>query len=748
MGARRMSCLSLLAAWWIAMSGAVGHAGGQARTPRPRVWAESTWVRLGGPPGGLGYDIRYNFGNHDLWYVTDAWAGLHMSSDHGLTWYVSNSGVTTRVRTGAADAIPVFCATVDPHDPDIVWIGTQNSGDLFKSTDGGATWVKKVEGIDGKIVPFLSFRGVTVDPRSSDIVYAMGEIGSPGWTPDGSARNGLELDMTMGVVYRSTDGGEHWSEIWRGNNLARYCWIDPRDPNVLYVSTGIFDREAANTDVATGFAGGVGILKSNDGGTTWRTLNQSNGLLDLFVGSLFMDPTDPDTLIAAASQNDWSGHGATFTGGVFITNDGGEQWSRVLTGELFSAVEICTCDPEVWYAASPKAVYRSDDAGTTWQRFSRSDNRWGPKGIIAGFPIDLQCDPEDPLTIFVNNYLGGNFVSTDGGETWSSASKGYTGAMVRQVAVAQGGTGRVYAGGRAGVFRSDDRGVTWSGLAYPPAEAAAFALNEITALAVDPTDENQLLTAPSDLGNLVYSSDGGSSWHVSTGLPGMPAALVFAPSGGDVVYASVGAPACPSPLGAPESCDETGADLFVSTNGGATWASARASSALDRVILTLAVDPRDSKVVWAGTCKDGVIKTADGGLTWTPSGTGLAALPVRTVVAGPGDPPVLYAALVAGLYRSSDGGQTWTPLSAGLSPESEIRSIAVDPIDGRVVYISDWFSGVYASSDGGGTWQAINRGLVHRTVNALALSPDRSALYAAIEGDGVYRLDAPRRALP
>jgi photosystem II stability/assembly factor-like uncharacterized protein len=637
---------------------------------------------------------------------------------------------------------------VDPHDPDIVWAGTQNSGELFKSTDGGATWTKKTNGIDPRLASFLSFRGVTVDPRSSNIVFAMGEIGSPGWTPDGSSRTGLELDLTMGIVYRSTDGGEHWSEIWRGNNLARYCWIDPRNPNVLYVSTGIFDREAANTDVASGFAGGVGVLKSSDGGQTWRALNQSNGLLDLFVGSLFMHPSDPDTLVAAASENNWSGYGSTFTGGVFITHDGGEHWNRVLTDELYSAVEICTCDPNVWYAASPKAVYRSDDDGATWQRFARSDGRWGPQGIIAGFPIDLQCDPDDKLTIFVNNYLGGNFVSTDGGQTWSEASQGYTGALLRHLAVAQTGAGRVYAGSRTGVFRSDDRGATWAGLAYPPAELPQATLNEISVMAVDPTNHDRLLAGPSDVGNLVYSSDGGASWHLSTGLPHMPAALAFAPSGGNVAYASVLPATCAKPFDAPDSCVETGADLFVSRDGGATWTSAHGSTALDVAIVSLAIHPTDARTLWAGTVSDGVIRSTAGGLTWTPPGTGLPTSPVRALAVDPGNAAALYASPGGGLYRSADGGASWSQLSAGLAPEAAVRSIAVDPTDGSVVYVADWFSGVYATRDAGSTWHAVNDGLVHRTVNVLALSADGRWLYAGIEGDGAYRLDTRPGALP
>jgi hypothetical protein len=58
-----------------------------------------------------------------------------------------------------------------------------------------------------------------------------------------------------------------------------------------------------------------------------------------------------------------------------------------------------------------------------------------------------------------------------------------------------------------------------------------------------------------------------------------------------------------------------------------------------------------------------------------------------------------------------------------------------------VLYAADRLSGVYRSTDGGVSWQPINEGLRMRAVNQLALTPDGTSLYAATEGEGVYRLD-------
>jgi photosystem II stability/assembly factor-like uncharacterized protein len=719
-------------------------------TPHPlrrAVPRELRWQRLGGPPGGLGYDIRHSFDDHDVWYVTDAWAGIHTSTDHGRTWSASTTGITTRKAYGAGDVIPVFSATVDPHDSTIIWIGTQDSGDVYRSDDGGLTWEKRVEGIDQALKSALSFRGFTVDPRTSSTVYAMGEIASQGWRPDGMVHFGLEFDMTMGIVYKTIDAGAHWTEIWRGDNLARYCWIDPTNPETLYVSTGIFDREAANTDPDQDEPGGVGILKSIDGGQTWQILGKTNGLADLYVGSLYMHPTDPQVLLAAASQDAWSGRGETFTGGMFVTRDGGDHWERVLTDELFSGAEICASDPNVWYAASPRAVHRSDDNGVTWQRFSRADGHWGPEGIIAGFPIDLQCDPDDPRTVFVNNYLGGNYVSTDGGETWETASSGYTGASVRQVAVTRSNAARVYAGSRTGPFVSADGGRTWAGLAYPPADIPGAAVNEIGTLAVDPTDPDHVLAYAADIGGVIHSENGGLAWAKASGIDTVPSNLTFAPSDPSVVYTGHVTGSCQKMLvfGVAETCDETGADFYVSADGGDTW-STGADMPLNQAITSVAVDPRDPRVLLAGTISDGVLISRNGGATFTTAGSGLPDdVAVRSVAIDPNRPNSVYAGLSGGLYRSLDFGLTWTQSAAGLNPEGRFNALVVDPVRPGVVYAGDWLSGVYVSRDAGDTWSPLMAGLVHKSITSLSISIDGNHLYAAIDGDGVYRLDLDHR---
>lgn len=711
-----------------------------------------TWIRLGGPPGGTGYDIRYSFANFDTWYVTDAGAGVHISTDNGLTWRDSNAGIPGQAGA-TGDGIPVFCLTVDPHNPQIVWCGTDKTGHIYRSIDGGETWVQRDQGVRIEY-DTLTFRGFTVDPRSSDIVYAMGELTSEALGGPRTWKGG-----TGGVVYRTTDGGSNWEEIWNGgmpSSLARYLWIDPRDPDVLYVSTGIFDRGAVGDGESPDDPfGGLGILKSTDGGETWRILGKENGLRSLYIGSLFMHPENPDILLAAAGHviepetlsymealmmRDEPG-----PMGIYRTTDGGETWTQTLPSyEVFTSVEISPSDPNIVYAASDESVHRSEDGGQTWTRVAGGG--WGPLGISTGFPIDMQCDPRDPDRIFINNYGGGNFLSEDGGRTWVNASQGYTGEDSFDVAVDPNNPARVYAAGFGGLWRSDDGGVTWDGITN--ARKGPRIGHDV--VSADPVQSDHVLAGRE---NLVESWDGGSSWSFvwesesflemgvsEEAMRGIsPSSIVFAPSDPSRVYVGYGDENCA--LGHEPSCDRIGPGILVSHNGGSSWQRAVDPDVEDLSVFALAVDPTDRDTVYAGTGR-GLYRTTDGGGDWEVIAELPRGRPVHAVAVDPNDSNhILVGVEQNGMYRSTDRGETWRRMSAGLEPNSALHDIVFDPTDPEIVYASDQASGVYRSADGGRTWTKINDGLRVRAAMGLAISTDGRHLYLAVRGDGIYRLD-------
>jgi photosystem II stability/assembly factor-like uncharacterized protein len=702
-----------------------GAAPEGAATPQTGIPEGSpTWIRTGGPLGGLGYDVRMRPDNPDILYVTDAYAGVFMSTDGGLNWFPSNDGIDTRVGT-SSDSIPVFCLTIDPHNYDTIWVGTQNVRGIFKSTDGGRSWRRMDNGVIEK--EGITFRGITVDPRTPDIVYAAAELSS--WVWNGEPSPGREFDMTAGVVYKTLDGGQNWFPVWRGDNLARYIWIDPRNPDVIYISTGIFDREAANSDPQARIPGGEGVLKSTDGGQTWTQVN--NGLNNLYVGTLFMHPQNPDILLAGTGNNQYYQ-----ANGVYLTSDGGASWQQTLDGDNITSVEFALSDPQVAYAGSNAAIYRSQDGGRTWGRVSGGEDGWGPPGVRAGFPIDFQVDPRDPNRLFANEYGGGNFLSVDGGRTWSVASSGYTGAQVRHIIVSPA-SAHVYASARSGIFVSKDGGESWDGLNTPPAYSMEWYV-----AAIDPADDNHILAA-NNWNSVIFSSlDRGQSWQpVGQALGEMKSwrAIAFAPSNPSVVYSGSSA------FYSAGTFDDRlpAAGIYRSQDGGDAWTPANDPLSQDANVTALAVQHDNPSIVYAATGNHGLLKSLDGGNNWTALNQGFPREPVvLSVGIHPEDPNLVFSGLAfGGLYRSMDGGATWTPSMDGLNPEATISSLIFDPTNPQLMYAADLFSGVYRSMDSGATWQPLNNGLRTRAVNKLALMSDGQHLYAATEGEGVFRLD-------
>ncbi|MFL5247483.1 MAG: choice-of-anchor D domain-containing protein, partial [Myxococcales bacterium] len=740
---------------WVAVltvAGVVASAALSQGVPAPE------WVSTGGPVGGLGYDVRIHPTTKSKMLVTDNYAGVALSSDSGKTWRPSNAGIT--VKGGAtADAVAVFSLTVDPNDPDIVWAGTTGdalSYGVFKSTDGGAHWTAKINGIAN--TPYgIVFRGFTVQPGNSSVVYTQAELPS-----DPVTGHGREFNKVQGVVYKTTDGGDSWSQIWLGNNLARYLIIDPTDANTLYLSTGIFDREAYDSSCAPGLpggdglipgAGGVGVMKSTNGGASWSPMN--TGLVDLYVGSLRMHPTDHLTLFAATGANacSWDGTGHVVSG-LFKTTDGGASWSKVVSDEIMTAVAFSPSSPGVVYAGSASAFHRSADGGAHWTRYTLPSGWiWGPPGVRAGVPIDVVVDPDDPNLLYANNYGGGVFRSTDGAQTWSVWSQGYSGADVHAAVIAGGDTANVFAIGRSGPFKSANYGVDWVGIGNGAADFA-----EWYSVAVQPGHPNVVLLSDEHQGVILRSTDGGGNFVEVVRNPGAQAsdptkregfkALVFAPSDGRIVYAGMAKDrGTIDNLASPP----LGNVLYKSTDGGATWGVP--STDLDgKSVYRFRVDPADASRVLAATSR-GVFRTTDGGASWQflPSfGDKMFA----AIAVDPTDANKIVASeKYVGIWVSEDGGSTCHgPFNANFtSTPPSVLALAFDPAGSGTLYAADYYSGVYSVAGGvtglagGNSWSKFPdssmTGLTVRAVKDLALAG--GVIYATTQGGGVFRLGGP-----
>jgi len=683
------------------------------------------WTRLWGPPGGLGYDVRMRPDNPDIMYVTASPGGIFKSTDGGKSWFSVTAGIEPSPGHGAN----IFCATIDPHDYNTVWVGTQFIAHVYRSPDGGEIWEQRDNGIT-PVSDEHSVRGITVDPSSPNVVYA-----------------GLEAttnDRSSGQVYKSTDAGLNWTLVWEGDNLARYVWVDPRNTQRVYVSTGIFDRTPANFQSPED-PGGVGILRSDDGGETWDTLDQTNGLYGLSIPSLFMHPKDPNVLFAAATKEMC----ALGTGGGYVTRDGGTTWEKIFPESFGEAVEIAASDPDVWYLSDGQFTARSDDAGKNWKLF-----RMGVATKVAGIPIDLQVDPRDPYRIFVNNYGGGNLLSTDGGETWADASKGYSGAQVQALAIDASGRAVYASVMRGDTYRSADGGEVWEDTRFSVSYEMAFQERSTTDILVAGLQAN---------GNIYRSTDGGVTWD-STLVVELRSdqymmhslALARAPSDPQIVYIGYGNGSCAE--GDYQGCTghlEPG--LFRSSDGGKTWEHVEDTPFKDYSIISIAVSLDDPLTVFVATGM-GPFVSRNGGDTWqflvslddlaggSPPRPGAWAPSVYVMAIDPFDPQVIYAGgAMAAVFRSSDRGQTWGQAAAGMDPNAQVRDLVADPNRPGVLYAGLRYAGVFVSTDWAETWRGINQGLDRTEVQCLALSADGTVLYAGTNGVGLFRLGIPRQ---
>jgi len=100
-----------------------------------------------------------------------------------------------------------------------------------------------------------------------------------------------------------------------------------------------------------------------------------------------------------------------------------------------SVVTISNSNPNIIYAGNGNSFYRSIDGGISWKNpADESDRPWALRNL-GGVPISAVVDPENSEVIFVNSYQGGNYKSTDGAKSWISASRGYSGADLRDITV-------------------------------------------------------------------------------------------------------------------------------------------------------------------------------------------------------------------------------------------------------------------------------------------------------------------------
>jgi hypothetical protein len=306
------------------------------------------------------------------------------------------------------------------------------------------------------------------------------------------------------------------------------------------------------------------------------------------IAALAASPSDANTIYVA-----------TAGGGVWKTTTGGTSWTPLTDTQstlFMGAIAVSASNPSTVYAGTGEAtnsglsfygrgVLKSTDAGATWTLLGNSvfDRRTISQLVI---------NPTDPNTVYV----------------------------------AVGGSGVNGLGGNTGIWKTADGGATWTNTT-----TAISTTQSYTDVEMDPTNSQTLYAAVGSIfgaaANGVYkTTNGGSSWSLLGG--GMPSGSVvgltkvaIAPTNSQIVYASI--------TGTGVAGSSAFGNLFKmmkSTDGGATWTQLTATpnylAGGGWYASTLAVDLANTSVVYAGGLGENVIRTLDGGSSWTNISTG------------------------------------------------------------------------------------------------------------------------------
>jgi photosystem II stability/assembly factor-like uncharacterized protein len=231
-----------------------------------------------------------------------------------------------------------------------------------------------------------------------------------------------------GGVWKTVDGGVVWRPIFDHEPVASIgaLAVAPSDPKVIYAGTG-------ESDIRSNLASGDGVYKSGDGGETW----QNAGLGDSRqISRIVIDPRNANVVYVGALGH---AYGPNDERGVFKSSDGGAHWAKVLDlgSEIGVAdLSIATDAPNVLFAGSwctrrppwsvygpidcpGSAIYRSEDEGKSWTRLTGSGL---PDGDWSRVAVAVSPDGKRVYALVDVGAKSGLYRSDDRGDTWSLAN--------------------------------------------------------------------------------------------------------------------------------------------------------------------------------------------------------------------------------------------------------------------------------------------------------------------------------------
>jgi photosystem II stability/assembly factor-like uncharacterized protein len=744
-----------------------------AQTIDSRIYSELHWREIGPTRAGRARAVSGVPSQPNVSYIGFDNGGVWRSTDYGSTW----KPVFDKESTGSIGAIAVA-----PSDPNVVYVGTGAgiirpdlaTGDgMYKSTDAGKTWTHL--GLrDSQMIA-----DIAVDPRNPNRLF-VAALGHP-YGPN-SERG----------VFRSTDGGAtfepvlHKDDYVSGNDVH----IDPSNPEIVYAALWQQQQGFSENGAFGDPAGGGGIFKSADGGTTWKQL--TTGLPAIVEANLAVAPSNPKIIYAmiapgaapaaadgagAAGGRGGGGRGGRGGGrgggggGVafYKSTDAGEHWFVAVNDPSLSAAQrrmadnrplarigggdlpTISVDPKnenVIYSCST-VFWRTEDSGLTW-----SAVRGAPGGD------DYQkswINPNNPNIILLVADQGG-VVSANRGESWSNWYTQPTAAMYH-VTADNAFPYRLCSGQQdSGSACVDSRGMDGE-ITFHDWHPVGIA--EYGEAAPDPKNPD-----------LVYGSTRGASASIYNRLTGQKMSVAVGSGaggrGGRGAAATTAASNEPPPrvvrtqpiIWSPKDPNllfYATAGVWKTTNGGHSWTAisgdltrqtwevpsnagkyaSGVTPAPQGTVTALAPSPLDVNVLWTGS-DDGFIQvTTDGGAKWTNVTPPQIKAWTRifNMDAGHFDTKTAYAAantmrlddMNPHFWKTHDGGKTWTEIDNGIAPGAVSNSIREDPRKKGLLYAAT-DTQIWVSFDDGDNWHSLRLNMPAISVRDIEVKDDASCL--------------------
>ena len=504
---------------------------------------------------------------------------------------------------------------------------------------------------------------------------------------DGSAYLG-----TQDSVRKSTDGGLSWVTLNLGignNDQVFDVALDPENSSIMWA--GIADAIGLQP---------VNVMRSTDSGATWS--NRTPPLAaPISCRGIAVDPTHSNTVIAVFG-------GDFFGGEVWVTTDGGDSWtdrSAGLPGNPLNAVVYdgtrLLVGGGLLFGSQSVGLYESTDLGATWNPLH--DGTW-PVLVVE----DIAVDPNDTATIFAAIDGGGVNRTTDGGVTWQIGVGDSLALAGRSIRFRPGNSEELFLGTSSlAVFRSADSGENFVQSSEGISELDLFSID------ANPLDADEIAVAfqGANNGGLFSSSDGGGTWQLESAPPTRYSAVRFAPDG--TLYGISTGPSSVAPEG-----------LYRREDNG-TWTSLGPDQGplFESDLDTMRFSHNNPNLILLGGADFGVAgfegtiwRSTDAGDSWTKVyelGDFHRITDIEIIEDGTDQNMVAAwnsesGDNIGGALRSTDGGASWFDSSTGLPAFFRGPRLCGSPSNPQTLLMSGWLSfqsgGLFRTTDSGATW--------------------------------------------